>query len=128
MKTARACAISLLLSLGVTGCDTKKPNLIVDPNVYPANYRTQIATLLLTTLRDPADFRASLIAPPALKPVGDTQLYIVCVELGGSSSQHRDKAALYLNGSINQFVDATPDQCAGAPYEPFKELAALAPR
>jgi len=126
MKGVRAGAILLLLSLGAAACSAKKPNQIVDPNVYPANYRTQIAGLLTTMLRDSADFHSSLIAPPVLKQAGDSQLYIVCVELNGRN-QHRDKVALYLNGSINQFLDAAPDQCAGAPYEPFKELAAMAP-
>jgi hypothetical protein len=78
-------------------------------------------------LRDPADFRASLIAQPVLKHVGDADIYVVCVQLNGRN-QHQDKVVYFLAGSINQYVDAQPDQCAGAAYEPFRELAALSPR
>jgi|SRR5579884_841684 len=97
-----------------------------DPNPYPANYKQQIATLLSTTLSDRAEFRAALIAPPALKQVGDNPHYIVCVQLNGHN-EHRDKVAIYLAGAITQFIDAAPDQCAGAAYEPFRELATRSP-
>jgi len=34
---------------------------------------------------------------------------------------------IYLGPNINQFIDAAPVQCTDAPYQPFKELAALSP-
>ena len=112
----------------VLGCsNANKPNQVVDSNVYPTNYKSQIATFLMTVLTDNADFHNSLIAPPALKPVGDNQHFVACVELNGHN-QHKEKAVIYFAGNINQFVDATADECAGVAYEPFKELVTLAPR
>jgi hypothetical protein len=116
----------LLVATSIAGCSSTKPTQIVDPNAFPTDYQDQIARYLSTTLTERADLRNSLIAPPALKPVGPSQHYVVCVQLNGFN-QHKEKAVIYLGGVINQFVDATPEQCAGAPYVPFKELAFMSP-
>jgi hypothetical protein len=107
------------------GCGANKPADVVESNVAPANYRDQIASYLSTVLTDNADFRNSLIAAPVLKPVGDNQHYVACVQLNGHS-QHKDKAIIYFAGNINQVVDATPEECGGAAYGPFPELAHFA--
>jgi hypothetical protein len=123
-KIGRA-GLVLLASLAVADCSSaSKP--AADPDVYPANYKSQIAVFLVTIVTDRADFRASLIAAPAMKPVGTSQHYVACVQLNGHN-QHKDKALIYLEGAINQYVDAKAEQCAGVAYEPFKELAALTP-
>jgi hypothetical protein len=127
MAIGRTGIAVLLTAVSIAGCSgTPKPGPITDPNLFPADYKDQIATYLTTTLTERADFHTSLIAPPALKPVGPSQHYVVCVQLNGFN-QHKDKAVIYLNGFINQYVDATPEQCAGAAYVPFKELAAQSP-
>jgi hypothetical protein len=117
--------VLLLASLAIAGC-SNAPKPAVDANVMPTDYRNQIATYLGQVVTDRADFRNSLIAPPVLKPVGATEHYIVCVQLNGRN-QHKDKVVIYLGTNINQFVDATPGQCADAAYQPFKELTALLP-
>jgi hypothetical protein len=124
--TARALAV-ILLGAFCFGCSNNpnKPNEVVDSNIMPTNYRDQIASFLSTTLTDNADFRNSLIAPPVLKPVGANQHYVACVQFNGHN-QHKDKAIIYFAGSINQVVDATPEECGGAPYGPFPELAHFA--
>jgi hypothetical protein len=124
MKIACLKATLLLASVAIAGCSTPKP--AVDPNVMPTDYRNQIATYLSQLLTDRADFRLSLIGAPVLKPVGASEHYIVCVMLNGRN-QHKEKVVIYLGPNINQFVDATPGQCADAAYQPFKELAALTP-
>jgi hypothetical protein len=100
------------------------PEAVANPDSYPAAYRQQVATLLTTNLTDRADFRGALIAAPALKPVanGQSPHYVVCVQLTGHNDR-RTKAVVYLEGKPNEFVDATPEQCAGAAYQPFTELA-----
>ena len=124
---ARA-GVVLLLGAFCVGCSTnKKTTEVVEADVFPANYKDQIAGFLTTNLRDNADFRNSMLAPPVLKPVGQNQHYVACLLLNGQN-QHKEKAVIYFNGSINQFVDATPDECGGANYQPFPELAKLAPR
>lgn len=124
-------AAGLLLAAALAGCSALNFHLggsnsaqpAVDPNLYPANYRMQIAHLLATLLKDRADFYGALIAPPALKPVADsTNLhYVVCVQLDGHNVQ-RNKVVIYLAGEPTQFIDSTPQQCADAGYQPFPEL------
>jgi hypothetical protein len=123
---ARTFAV-ILLGMFCFGCSNNpnKANEVVDSDIVPANYRDQIASFLSTMLTDNADFRNSLIAAPVLKPVGANQHYVACVQLNGHN-QHKDKAIIYFSGNINQFVDATPEQCGGAAYGPFPELAHFA--
>ncbi len=129
MSIARAGIWALLASIGVAGCagfGQPKPQPVVDPNAYPANYRNQVVTLLTTMLTDRADFRGALIAEPAIKPVGQSQHYVVCLRLNGHD-QRKDKVAIYLAGVPTQYVDAKPEQCADAAYQPFKELEDATP-
>jgi hypothetical protein len=120
--------VVLLLGAFCVGCaNDKKKVEVVDADTFPQNYKDQIATFLTTVLSDNADFRNSMVSAPVLKPVGQNQHYVACVMLNGRN-QHKEKAVIYFNGSINQFVDATPDECGGAAYQPFPELASRAPR
>jgi hypothetical protein len=140
MKRALATSAALLAAIALAGCSggfpgfggPKKPKAplpTVDPNLYPSNYRQQIAYLLSRNLTDRADFFNAMIAPPALKPVADsTNLhYVVCVLLNGHNVQ-KTKVVIYLGGDPTQFVDATPQQCDGAAYQPFAELKAQVPK
>lgn len=115
----------MMLGAFCFGCSSTKQEPAVDTDVVPANYRDQIASYLSTAIGDNADFRNSLIAPPVLKQIGANQHYVACVQLNGHN-QHKDKAIIYFAGNINQFVDATPDECGGAAYGPFPELAHFA--
>ena len=119
-----------LLAASVAGCsfNTQHPPApVVDPNLMPQNYRKQIAIYLSTELPDRADFRGARIAPPALKPVGgETPRYVVCVQFNGRS-QIKNKMAIYLAGEITQFLDAAPEQCSDAVYQPFTELEQVGP-
>lgn len=121
---------ALLAAAAVSGCTafsgSKPVKPAVDPNTYPANYRNQIVTFLLTELTDRADFHGALIAEPALKPVQQSQRYVVCLELNGHNEQ-KTKVTIFLAGEITQFVDAKPEQCSGAAYQPFKELEDATP-
>jgi hypothetical protein len=127
MTPARTWIALLLTSLVIAGCSkAPKPETATDPTVLPTDYRNQIATYLSQLLPDRADFRSSLIGAPTLEQVGAGQHYIVCVMLNGRN-QHKEKVVVYLGNMINQFIDATPGQCANAAYQPFKELAALLP-
>lgn len=102
------------------------PAPALDPNAYPANYRKQIATYLLTVLTERSDFYNTVISQPAIKPVLQSQRYVVCLQFNGRV-QHKNKVVVYLAGTLQQFVDATPEQCGDAVYQPFQELAAAAP-
>ena len=118
-------ALLLAASFAIAGCSST-PKPAADANVMPTDYRNQIATYLGQVVSDRADFRSSMIGAPVLKQVGASEHYVVCVMLNGRN-QHKEKLVIYLGANINQFVDATPGQCADAAYQPFKELAALLP-
>lgn len=128
MRFAAAGMAALLVALGAAGCSLSKPAkpaVQVDPNAYPANYRNEIASLLRTMLTNRLDFSGAFISQPVLKQVGDSQHYVVCVQLNGS--EHKDKAAIFLAGGVNQFIQATPELCGDAVYQPFGELAGVVP-
>jgi hypothetical protein len=123
-------ALSVVLAMMVVaGCSggfggpkrAEPAEVAVDPNAFPANYRNQIATLLTTQLADRADFRGALIAEPAMKPIGRSQHYVVCLQLNGRN-QRKDKVVVFLGGTPTQYIDSKPEQCADAVYRPFAEL------
>jgi len=126
----RAATSATLIALALASCSgfggPKKDAAPTDPNAFPANYRAQIATFLRQSLTSRADFRGAFISPPMLMPVGDSQRYIVCVQFHGNG-QLKTKVAIYFAGMIAQFIDSTPEQCGGAAYTPFTELAAALP-
>jgi hypothetical protein len=129
MGVQRAIAVLLMAAGTLAGCsgfNKKQEPAAVDPNVLPGNYRTQIATFLRQSLTHRADFRGAMISEPALKPVGGSQHYVVCVQFNPRSSI-KTKAAVYLAGQMTQFVDAAPEQCENAVFTPFKELDAAVP-
>lgn len=125
MRNYGAGAALLVASVALAACSSfskPKPERVVDPNTLPANYRNQIATFLLTQLTDRADYIGAMISAPVLKPVGDAQRYMVCVQFNGHGVR-KDKVAIYFAGAIQQFITPTEDQCDGAIYQPFQELA-----
>jgi hypothetical protein len=124
---APAAALLALILAGCSGFGTSKPAPPPpEANAFPANYRTEIVTFLRQSLTNRADFRGALIAEPAMKPIGDSQHYVVCMQFG-SRGQMTTKVGVFLSGVMTQFIDATPGQCEGAAYQPFKELLAATP-
>jgi hypothetical protein len=128
MDLQRASAVLLMAAGTLVGCSFNKSQepAAADPNVLPTNYRTQIASFLRQSLTHRADFRGAMISEPAMKPVGGSAHYIVCVQFS-PRSPIKTKAAVYLAGQMTQFIDATPEQCADAVFTPFKELDAAVP-
>ena len=121
--------IVMLAAGAVAGCSGfGKPQQAAtpDPNVVPVNYRSTLLAFLRRSLTNRADFRGAMISEPAIKPVEGSQHYVVCVQFN-PQSKIKTKVAVYLAGQMTQFVDATPEQCADATYQPFKELDAATP-
>ena len=122
-----------LLAAVVAGCSgfgaaktDQRAGAASDPNAYPANYRSEILAFLRQSMTDRADYRGALISQPALKPIGDSQRYMVCLQFNGHN-QIKNKVAVYLAGQMSQFIDSKPEQCGDAAYQPFKELEAALP-
>jgi hypothetical protein len=113
---------------GCSGFGKNQQPAASDPSVFPANYRNTLVTFLQQSLTNRDAFHGVMISEPALKPVGQSQLYIVCVQFNSANAIEPTRAAVFLSGQLTQFIDATPEQCAGAVYQPFKELDAATPR
>jgi hypothetical protein len=79
-------------------------------------------------LTNRADYNA-LISPPMLKPVPDSpnEHYVVCLQFNNDPEGPKTKVVLFLGAEPQQYVDATPEECAGAAYQSFTELAAEMP-
>jgi hypothetical protein len=121
--------VLMLAAVALAGCSGfSKPQQVAttDPNVFPANYRSALLGFLRQSLTNKSDFRGAMISEPAIKPVGQSQRYVVCVQFNPQSAI-QTKAAVYLSGQMTQFIDAAPEQCVDAVYQPFKELDAANP-
>jgi hypothetical protein len=99
-------------------------------NAYPASYKSDLLAFLRTYLNDPTRVRDASIAEPALKPMGRTNRYVVCLrynarKVSGEYGGPKESAAVYIGGKFNQLVEAKGEVCAGAVYQPFPELEHL---
>jgi len=126
MSVHRAGMVLVMAAVALGGCSARKEQQAVDPNALPTNYRSTLVAFLRQSLTNRADFRGAMISEPALKPVGPSQHYIVCIQFN-PRSQIKTKAAVFLSGQMTQFIDASPEQCADAVFSPFKELDAAIP-
>jgi len=122
--------LTAILAASAAGCSFNTQHPVtpqVDPNLYPQNYRKLLAVYLSQELSDRADFFGARVSQIALKPVGGSEPhYVVCVQFNGHSEM-KSKMAIYLAGQVTQFVDAEPEQCSDAAYQPFTELEQVAP-
>jgi hypothetical protein len=96
----------------------------VDPNIYPADYKAIVMTFIQTDPYLLVGTQDAALSPPALQPVGTESRYFSCLRLSGPKIQ-KEKLIVFFSGKINQFVDATADQCHTAAYQPYPELPAL---
>jgi hypothetical protein len=115
---------------GCTGWGREPPP--VDPNLFPAKHREQVADFLRTYLNNPTKVRDAYISEPALKPVGQTVHYVSCVRYNPRDSKGQylgstERAAIFFAGRLNQFLPANPDWCGTANYQRFPEAEVLVP-
>jgi len=129
MNIQRTVVFLLMTAAALAGCSSSgKPQqtATADPNVFPANYRNALVAFLRRSLTDQPDFHGAMISEPAIKPVEASQHYVVCIQFS-PQSKIKTKAAVFLSGQMTQFLDAAPEQCADAAYQPFNELDAAGP-
>ena len=122
-----ACSVALLLIAALSGCSAivefLGPKKKLEPNQYPAAYRTELLDYLKNNPTGITVVREAYISAPSMKPFGSESRYFVCVKASGDGEQ-AEKIAFLSAGKIIQFVDAG-EQCASAFYQPFPELTAL---
>jgi hypothetical protein len=140
MRWLPVVAVSLGIALGgsLAACSympsmqsfgSKKPDVNVDPTVFPSNYKNEILQALPQLIQDVDRVDNPSATDPALGPVGNAQVYFVCVRGNphvSSTGSLGDKVliAYFLGGKINQLVPGDNNElCAKAAYQPFPELA-----
>ena len=121
-----------ILAVALAGCSSfgRQAEPAIDPNLYPADYKANLLKFLQTYLSDPRDVREAFLAEPTLRPVGSDTRYVLCLrynakDFNGRYQGSTEKTAVYFAGKMTQFVDARPEWCGGAAYQPFPELQAL---
>jgi hypothetical protein len=117
-------ATAALVAFAVCGCAQEKPKKI-EENIYPADYKSQIADRVRVQL-NPQNIKDAYIAEPTLKTSLPTPRYIACVRFkatdGSGAYKDKDVAAYFYGGRITQVVDASVDLCGNAAFQPFREL------
>jgi hypothetical protein len=116
-----------VVALALAGCSSfgfgGAPEKPVDPNVFPADYKSGLMAFLQNNPVGLVGAREAALSAPELKPFGTESRYVACLRVAGPDWR-KDKMVVYFGGAINQFVDAG-DQCTGVAYQPFPELPAL---
>jgi hypothetical protein len=106
-------------------------DLVEDPrNPRPANYRPDILALLRVYLNDPTQIKDASISEPMLQSVGERRRYVVCLRLNakkgdGQYAGDKEYVVIFVTGRLDQMVEAKPEQCQAAEYQPFPEAQTL---
>ena len=124
----------LLLAGGVLAAcsgfrEAPKP---IDPNIMPANYKSQLQTEMHRRLVDPVGVRDAFVSSPVLRQSGGVERYISCVRYTakdetGQYAPPAERAAYFYSGTVTQIVDqdASREICRGVAYEPWPELTRM---
>ena len=115
----------VLVALALCTCTREKPKPF-EENPAPVDYRAQIVDQVRRQL-NPRNVSDAYVTEPALKTSLQTPRFISCLrftstDAGGAPRGSREYAAYFYAGKITQLVNATPEQCGGANYQPFPEL------
>jgi hypothetical protein len=99
-------------------------------NPRPQNYKSDILAMLHVYLRDPTQIRDASASEPTLQPIGRTNRYVVCLRFNAKKSNGeyaglKRYAAIFVGGRLDQMVEAKPEECAKAEYQPFPEAETL---
>lgn len=118
------------LAAGACGGVHNQGSVAADPNVAPANYKSDIQAFLRTYLNDPTRIRDAFISEPAIMQVGNVQRYASCLKFNARKSSgdyegSKERLVIFLSGRLDTMLMAKPDQCAKAVYQPFPELGRL---
>lgn len=87
--------------------------------------------MLHVYLRDPTQIRDAAASEPTPVLVGTTNRYVVCLRFNAKKSSSgeygglKQYLAIFVAGRLDQMVEAKPEQCAAADYQPFPEAEKL---
>ena len=126
-------AFAAMLALGGCGGSSGLPDLtkerekpVVDPNLFPADFKRKVRDTLRQNLTDSRNVRDGAISEPVLKPISGTTRYVVCTRYNEKSGNAyvgiKESAAIFLGGEVTQFIDSTRELCGNAIYQRFPEI------
>ena len=80
-------------------------------------------------MRDPTGIHSASVSD-ALPLAGRRNRQIVCVQFDaknsdGAYSGLKERVAIFSRGRLDQMIEAPPEQCAAATYQPFPEAERL---
>jgi hypothetical protein len=134
---------------GMHASDTPSPE-DAEINAPPTNYKAEILGAMHAYFNDPTGLHEAAISEPAVKAVGNTHRYVVCIrftgkKIPGGRERERDRAkeanpdnaappekgpkelaAVFVAGRFDRFQEKAQEPCAGVAYAPFPELEKLA--
>ena len=134
--------VLILLAAALGGCSDdlaskfafgKQPQAPqVEPNLYPAKYRTEIAEFMRTYLNNPTKVKDAFIATPVLRPFGGVPHYVSCVRYNPRDADNKYEGpqtnlAVFLGGRINEFLPGDEQICAGLNYQRYPEIESMVP-
>ena len=121
---------ALLIAALLAACSTDAPKVELQ-NIPPKDFKDQILREIPNVLGDPTNIRGAFYSDPAITPDASGGHYTSCVRFNSrdpANKQYmgsRDYIAHYFGGELNQFMQATAEQCGKAAYKPFPELEKL---
>lgn len=146
--TRAALAAGLAVALAGCGSDGGMSQLRLgsedNPNVFPANYRTELVAALRSYLSDPTGIRDASVSEPVLGAVGLQRRYSACVRFSARDGQGRYAPrrvlGVFSSGRFDQFFELSEstdqavreamtkimtERCDTADYRRFPELEGM---
>lgn len=123
------CTASSLSNLSFTKEPDTPP---INPTLFPARYRTEIADFMRTYLNNPTKVKDAYIGEPVIRPFAGSPKYISCVRYNPRDNKDRYEGSqsnlvVFLDGKVNQFLGADPNLCAGLSYQRYPEIESMVP-
>ena len=115
--------LAVLVAVMACACSSKEPK--IEENIYPTDYKAQIVKQMRLQSEYRLNLRDAYVAPPLMKVYQSAApRYISCIRFTVKDDR-KEMAAFFFSGGITQIVDAPPELCANAAYEPFPDLQKL---
>jgi hypothetical protein len=136
LNSGRSWPMLALIAAALGGCSTnltKAPEVKpLDPTLFPAQYKREIADFMRTYLSNPTKVKDAFVGEPVMRPVDKVQQYITCVRYNPRDSKEQylgtqTNLAIFLGGRLIQFLPGDPKMCAGLNYQRFPEVESMVP-
>lgn len=114
--------LAAVVAVTAGACSSKEAK--IEENIYPTEYKAQIVKLMRNQSEYRLNLRDAYVAPPLMKAYQSSARYISCIRFT-VKDESKEMAAFFFSGSVTQVVNAPPELCANAAYEPFPELQKL---